>query len=141
MIDGLLVTPLKRIEHPKGDIYHALKSSAPGYVGFGEAYFSTIKKGLIKGWRRHKRLTLNIVVPIGSIRFVIHDARAINPSEHTFYEITISRDNYVRLTVPPGVWMAFCGLEDWNILLNIIAEEHDPEESDNSALDDIEYDW
>ena len=49
MLDGILLTPLKVIHHPKGDIYHALKASSPGYQGFGEAYFSIIKKGDIKG--------------------------------------------------------------------------------------------
>ena len=42
MIEGLILTPLQVVGNPKGDIYHALKASAPGYQGFGEAYFSTV---------------------------------------------------------------------------------------------------
>ena len=40
MMEGVTVHPLKHIVVPKGDIYHALKSTDEGYVGFGEAYFS-----------------------------------------------------------------------------------------------------
>ena len=141
MIEGVLLTPLKRVEHPKGDIYHALKASAPGYAGFGEAYFSTIGKGLIKGWKRHNRLVLNIVVPVGAIKFVIHDDRASSPTVGEFFEVIVGDGNYLRLTIPPGVWVAFRGQSDWNLLLNIIAEEHDPAESDNIELNEIHYDW
>lgn len=141
MIDGLLVTPLKRVEHPKGDIYHAMKASSPGYTGFGEAYFSTIGRGVIKGWKRHNRLSLNLVVPVGRIRFVIHDDRSSSPSSGEFLELRVGPENYLRLTIPPRVWVAFQGLHEWNMLLNIIAEEHDPEESDNIDLDQIPYAW
>ena len=44
-IEGVIVTPLKTIFHPKGDIYHGIKKDDNGYLGFGEAYFSTIKYG------------------------------------------------------------------------------------------------
>lgn len=141
MIEGILLTPLKRVEHPKGDILHAMKASSPGYAGFGEAYFSTIAKGVIKGWKRHNRLALNIVVPVGAIRFVIHDDRASSPTAGEFFEVMVGDSSYARLTVPAGVWVGFQGQHDWNMLLNIIAEEHDPAESDNIAIDEITYAW
>ena len=60
-IDGVILTPLKKITHPRGDILHAMKENDSGYAGFGEAYFSTIKHGEIKGWNRHKQMTLKWV--------------------------------------------------------------------------------
>lgn len=39
LIDGVLLTPLKQIAHPKGDVFHAMKCVDPGFEGFGEAYF------------------------------------------------------------------------------------------------------
>ena len=139
MIDGVLLTPLKRVFHPSGDILHAMKASSPGFAGFGEAYFSTIKKDFIKGWKRHNRLTLNLVVPVGSIRFVICDDRGAKNDTPEFFDVTINKDNYVRLTIPPSVWVCFRGLEDSNLLMNIIAEEHDMAESDNIPLEDINF--
>ncbi|MCW2905205.1 MAG: hypothetical protein JWO67_7470 [Streptosporangiaceae bacterium] len=140
LIAGVLVTPQKRILHPNGDILHALKASGPGYAGFGEAYFSTVHPGAIKGWKRHRRVTLNLVVPIGEIRFVIHDDRPGSPTRGWFTDLALGGDNHARLTVPSGVWMAFQGQgKSLNLLLNIIDEEHDPAEADNVALEFFEY--
>ena len=36
-MDGVILTPLKQIYHPKGDIFHAMKASDIGFIGFGEA--------------------------------------------------------------------------------------------------------
>ena len=61
-MDGIILTPLQQITHPKGDIFHAMKVSDDGFIGFGEAYFSTINKDVIKGWKKHTEMTLNLVV-------------------------------------------------------------------------------
>ena len=103
------MTPLRRIEHPKGDILHVLKRTAPGFAGFGEAYFSSVLAGEVKGWKRHQRVTLNIVVPVGRIRFTLHDRRTGSATEGRFEAITLGPDNNARLTIPPGIWMAFAG--------------------------------
>jgi dTDP-4-dehydrorhamnose 3,5-epimerase len=142
MLDGLLITPLQIVKNLKGDIYHALKASSPGYQGFGEAYFSSVSQGVIKGWKRHNRFTLNLIVPAGDIRFIVYDDR---PSKSTYGQFTelrlgVGMDcNYARLTVSPGLWIAFQGMGEFNLLLNIIAAEHDPDEADNKDIADIPY--
>ena len=70
-MDGVTLTPLKQITHPKGDIFHAMKASDDGFSGFGEAYFSTVNQGEVKGWKKHTEMTLNLVVVIGEIEFVV----------------------------------------------------------------------
>src|SRR4030067_663575 len=111
MIVGLLVTPLREIETPGGNVFHAMKASDAGYRGFGEAYFSTLQANSIKPWKRHNRMTLNIVVPIGKIRFVLYDDRTDSPSQNEFAEVVLGNPYcYARLTVPPRVWMAFQGV-------------------------------
>lgn len=140
MIDGVLLTPLKVVPHPKGNIYHAIKAGSPGYQGFGEAYFSTVAKGIIKGWKRHNRFTLNIVVPVGEIEFSLHDDRFQSISRGSFFVVSLGIDkNYQRLTVPPGIWVAFRGVSEFNLLMNVIAEEHDPLEAENIPLENIPY--
>ena len=142
MIEGVLVTALRRIEHPKGDVLHALKRSAPGYTGFGEAYFSSVRAGEIKGWKRHRRVTLNLVVPSGQIRFTLHDRRTGSATEGYSDAITLGAENYARLTVPPAVWVAFAGVHSpLSLLLNIVDEEHDPLEADNADLSMFEFRW
>lgn len=142
IIEGALLTPLKQIFHPKGNILHAMKCCDPGFTGFGEAYFSTINAGDIKGWKKHLRMTMNLVVPVGKIRFVIHDDRIDSSTRGKFFSVVIDNDNYQRVTVPPGVWMGFQGVgTNLNLLLNLADLEHDPTESENIPLDSFSYDW
>jgi dTDP-4-dehydrorhamnose 3,5-epimerase len=125
------VTPLKRIVHPKGDVFHAMKASDPGFAGFGEAYFTTVYPGDTKGWKAHTRMHMNLVVPVGTVRFYLHDEQN---GTTTVYEI--GEHNYVRLTVPPGIWMAFSGVGDGlNLVLNLASIEHDPAEATNVPLE------
>ncbi|WP_419770611.1 MAG: WxcM-like domain-containing protein [Candidatus Marinarcus sp.] len=135
-MDKIIVTSLKQIHHPKGDIYHAMKKTDRGFEGFGEAYFSTINKNEIKGWKKHTQMTLNLVVPIGAIEFVIYDEES-----KEFFSIKLSQNNYKRLTVKPTLWVAFRGIEEHNMLLNLASIEHDPNEAINVVLSDIDYRW
>lgn len=135
-MDGLILTPLKQISNSKGDIFHAMKKSDNGYDGFGEAYFSTINKSDIKGWKKHTEMTLNLIVVLGEIEFVVYDEM-----NNVFFNVKLSFDNYQRLTVRYGLWMAFRGVGVNNILLNIANIEHDPSESENKDLEEIAYGW
>lgn len=141
-IDGVILTSLKKIYHPKGNIFHGMKKSDRGFVGFGEAYFSTIKGGEIKGWNKHKRMTLNLVVPVGEVTFVIYDDREKSGSKGNFFKIELSSNNYKRLTVAPGLWLAFKGNSDeTNLILNVSNLEHDSDEIDRLDLHKIDYNW
>ncbi len=135
-IHGCILSPLRIIPGEKGDVLHALRSTDVGFAAFGEAYFSSVKKGEVKGWRRHHRMTLNLVVPVGKIRFLLHDERLDSLSFGIMEEVTLSIENYQRLTVPPGIWLAFEGLDEGlNLLLNITDLPHDPTESDTKPFD------
>ena len=135
-MDGVVLTPLKQIYNPKGDIFHAMKKSDIGFSGFGEAYFSTINRDDIKGWKKHTKMTLNLVVVIGEIEFIVYDEVS-----REFFSVKLSKNNYQRLTIEPNLWMAFKGLEDSNILLNLASIEHDPNEATNIDLKEINYEW
>lgn len=141
-IDGVFLSELKIIDLAGGEVRHAIKESDYGYSGFGEAYFSSVKPSVIKAWKKHKVMTLNLVVCFGSVKFVIFDDRTNSPSEGLFYTVTLSQDNYYRLTVPPMLWMGFQGMSDKNsMLLNVVDIEHCPEELERSKITDIDYDW
>jgi len=135
-VDGVTLTSLKQIPHLKGDIFHVMKKSDEGFSGFGEAYFSTIYKNDIKGWKKHTKMTLNLVVPIGEIEFVIY-----NENLNDFFTIKLSQNNYQRLTVNANLWMAFRGVSEYSMLLNLASIEHDPSESTNKELEEIAYEW
>ena len=133
-MDGVTLTPLKKIPHLDGDIFHALKASEKSYLGFGEAYFSSINKNKIKGWKKHTKMTLNIIVPIGKIQFVVYDNK-------NFFNVILSKDNYERLTVAPNLWVAFKGISEENILLNLSNIEHNSNESIRYDLNSFDFDW
>jgi len=140
MIKDVVITKLDIIDTLGGSVMHAMKGSSAGYAGFGEAYFSQVDQGAIKAWKQHKRMTLNLVVPVGEIRFVLFDDREVPNSQ--FQEVIISKDNYCRLTVPPMVWMGFQGLSDSSaMLLNIADIEHDPDEVNRKEMSEINYNW
>jgi dTDP-4-dehydrorhamnose 3,5-epimerase len=133
-MDKIILTPLKQIFHPKGDIYHGMKKSDIGFDGFGEAYFSTINKGEIKGWKKHIKMTLNLIVPIGEIEFIIYD-----DFTKKVEKIRLSQKNYQRLTIKPNLWIAFKGHAEFNMLLNLANIEHDSEETETLELEKIKF--
>jgi dTDP-4-dehydrorhamnose 3,5-epimerase len=144
MIEGVILTPLKIIPGESGDVLHAMKRTESSFCGFGEAYLSTIKKGAVKAWKRHREMTLNLVVLCGEIKFVLYDERQESSTCGEITEVTLSRNNYQRLTVPPKVWMGFQGLEEGlNMLLNIADIPHDPYEIDriDAHKNHINYNW
>ena len=141
-IDGVLITPLKIIPVPGGDVLRGIKPDDPGFLGFGEAYFSTINKGAIKAWKRHREMTMNLIVPIGAIRFVICEEYASNQIKPYCQEFVLSRENYCCLTVPPMVWMGFEGVGDQlNMLLNVSNITHHADEMDRLPVNKINFDW
>lgn len=144
MIEGVFLTPLRIIPGENGDILHAIKVTDPTFAGFGEAYFSTVNKGAVKAWKRHRMMTLNLVVPVGEIKFVMYDDRQESSTCGKISEITLSRSNYQRLTIPLMIWMGFKGLgKGLNMLLNVTNIPHDPDEADRQDAfeNDIGYNW
>ena len=135
-MDGVILTPLKQINNIKGNIFHAMKKNDEGFEGFGEAYFSTINKDDIKGWKKHTKMTLNLIVPIGEIEFVV-----FNGLNNEYFTVRLSQNNYKRLTVKPNLWLAFRGIGTNNMLLNLANLEHDINESETIAIDKIKYEW
>lgn len=130
ILQDVHLTPLKIIEHPNGKILHGMKNDESSFSQFGEAYFSMVDEGQVKGWKKHSLMVLNLLVPIGKIQFYLIDGRTESSTFQKKMKITLSIDNYFRLTVPPGYWMAFEGMEKLNMLLNIASIKHDPNEAE-----------
>jgi len=135
-MDGIILTPLKKISHPKGDILKGITKSDAEFSEFGEAYFSMINQGAIKGWKKHTKMISNLIVVTGEIEFVFH-----NENTKEFFNIKISQKNYKKLTVKSGLWMGFRGVEKHNILFNLSNIEHNPDEVINIDLNKIDYKW
>ena len=119
------------IYHPKGDLFKILQKSSSDYLGFGEAYFTTINHGQTKGWKKHRDMYLNLTVPAGVVKFHIYDE-----AECSVNEFLLGYKNQGRLFVPPGFWVAFSGVQNGiNLILNIASIEHDPSEVEACDLE------
>lgn len=136
-LDNIQLTPLSRINTAGGDVLHGMKQIDTGYAGFGEAYFSWAVQGAVKAWKRHTRMTMNLIVPAGSVRFVF-----VGEDECTLREEVIGEERYARLTVPPGVWFGFQGLAaPQSLVINIASIIHEPLEVERCDMSVFDYDW
>ena len=135
-ISDISITSLKKIPVMGGDVWHAMKEKDDGFKGFGEAYFSLVNFKTVKAWKMHLRMTMNIIVPVGEVKFVFMD----NLGE--VREERIGVKNYVRLTIPPRIWFGFQGISvEHSMLLNIADIQHNPEEVDKKNIEEIEFNW
>lgn len=144
MIDGVLVVPLSRIPDERGTVMHMLRRTDPHFSEFGEIYFSTVYPGIVKGWHRHREMTLNYACVHGRVKLVLFDDRDDSPSNGQLMEIFLGPDNYSLVQIPPGVWNGFKGLgEEQAIVANCATHPHDPSRSDrlDPFENDIPYDW
>jgi dTDP-4-dehydrorhamnose 3,5-epimerase len=138
-IPGLTITPLRRIHHELGDILHIMRTSTNESLDIKEIYASSVSRFKRKGWKRHLRLTLNLVVIEGAINFSFVDDRENNGKIVALSYHVDPLHNHSQITVPPLVWVAFEGLKASNILVNCIAELHDPLEQQNIPLDSFPF--
>jgi dTDP-4-dehydrorhamnose 3,5-epimerase len=144
VIEGVKVIPLRRIPDERGTIFHMLRATDPHFKEFGEIYFSTVYRGVVKGWHRHREMTLNYACIHGRIKLVVHDDRAWSPTKGTTQELFLGPDDYSLVIIPPGVWNGFKGMSDpYAIVANCCTHPHDPGRSERLDPFDnpIPYDW
>lgn len=134
---GVIVAEPKTIKVLGGNVRHGLAESDDVFNGFGEAYFSDVACGAVKAWKKHTKMTMNLLVPVGLVEFVF-----VDPGEGFFGSIEVGERAYRRLTVKPNTWFGFRGLsESTSTILNIADLKHDPSEVERLAVDQIQYSW
>ena len=134
---------LKIIPTNGGDVMHALKVSEKSFKDFGELYFSCVMPKSIKAWKKHKHMTMNLIVPCGLVKFVLLDED--NPLK--FNEVIIGkskkdRNLYKRLTIEPNTWFGFQGISKFeSLVVNLADIEHTSSEVERKEIDSIPYLW
>ena len=144
-IEGIIVQPLKQIADKRGPILHMLKNDSNLFKQFGEVYFSEIHSGLVKAWKRHKKQSQNLVVPLGKIRLVIYDDRSNSNTHGKIAQCKLGRpENYRLIHIPPMLWY---GLQEIGGQTSMVANctdlPHDPEEMESLSTytSQIPYQW
>lgn len=118
---------LKVINNNKGNILKFFKKND---LEIGELYFSWINKNFIKGWKRHKRFNLNIVVPYGKVQFI-----CFKDPKKKIYKFLIGEHNYKRLLIPSGYWFAFSSLTNSKSLIcSLSSNVHDKKEVETKRI-------
>ena len=131
------ITPLKIMRSSKGNILRVLQKKELKNWKFAEAYFSKIKYKKVKAWKFHSKMTLNLVVPCGRVKFVFYSA-----TDKIFKIIEIGEKNYSRITVPPKIWFGFKGMsKNESLILNITNIQHDKKEILRKKINQIKFNW
>lgn len=143
-IEGVGIVQLRRIPDERGTIYHMLRADDPHFIDFGEIYFTSVYPGVVKGWHRHREMTLNYACIFGRIKLVLYDDRPGSATVGTLQELFLGPDQYVLVTIPPGIWTGFKGMtEPQAIVANCCTHPHDPARTERLDPFDnhIPYGW
>ena len=143
-VEGVCVFPLKQFPDERGKVMHMLRADAPHFERFGEIYFSVVRPGAIKAWKRHRIVTQNLAVPFGRIRLVIYDPREGSPTSGAVQEMDLGQEDYALVRVPPMIWYGFRGMAAGESLIaNCASMPHDPAEAESIPPDSglVPYRW
>jgi dTDP-4-dehydrorhamnose 3,5-epimerase len=103
-----------------------------------------IHPGVVKGWHKHREMTLNYACIVGRIKLVVYDPRPDSPTRGHLTEIFLGPDSYSLSMVPPDVWNGFkCMGDRTAIVANCCTHAHDDSLSErmDPFASPIEYDW
>ena len=144
MIEGVELVPLSQFHDERGKVMHMLRDTDSHFNKFGEIYFSCTYPGVVKGWHKHKKMTLNYAAISGSVKVVLYDDRADSATKGQIQEIYLSPENYFLLIVPPLIWNGFKAIGTSEaIVANCATIPHESNEIQrldiNSEL--IPYNW
>ena len=84
-------------------------------------------------------MTMNLVVPIGEVRFVFKHENSEGSDDFIIKDIG---QKNMKVTVPPGIWFGFKRISEKNsLVLNIASIPHDPDEVERKEISEINYNW
>lgn len=136
-IKFLKINSSKRINNSKGDLIKFINKKSKTYSGFGEIYFTFINYNKIKAWKLHTKMTMQLIVPIGEVKFVFFDEKF-----NKYKEVILSETNVKVLTVPPNILFGFKGIKKGKSLLaNLSNIVYDDKEVINYPIKYLKYDW
>ena len=123
------------VKNKNGIILKILNNKQSNLKFYKDAYFSFVKYNKIKGWKKHKRMTMTLVVPVGKVKFVFYD-------DDKFKSIIIGDNRFYKIIVPPNIWFAFKGIsKDKNVVFNLANVKHNDKEVVRKRNNEIKYNW
>ena len=144
MIRGVKIKPLKVFRDERGQVMHMMRRDDGFFTQFGEVYFSVVNPGIVKGWKKHLKMTQHFAVPRGDIKLVIYDDRSGSATHGEIQEISIGENNYQLVCIPPLVWYGFRAESKQPAMITNCSDiPHDPKEVELRPIGDpgIPYAW
>jgi dTDP-4-dehydrorhamnose 3,5-epimerase len=130
----------------RGRLMEILRSDEELFVGFGQAYLTSVYPGVVKAWHFHKRQTDNFVCVRGMIKLVLFDDRDGSPTRGEVDEFFIGDENHTLVQIPTDVYHGFKGIgTEEALVLNLPNQLYDYHQPDEHRLppDDpsVPYNW
>lgn len=124
----------KTIFNFKGNIIKFIKKNDKNYKKFGELYFTWVKNNYLKGWKFHKKMHMNLTVPVGKIRCMFYDKKT-----NKKIILDLSENKPGTLYVPPKIWFAFQNIDKKkdSLLINFSNIIHNKNETINKDFKEI----
>jgi dTDP-4-dehydrorhamnose 3,5-epimerase len=134
-LDKIRIKKYNIVKNKNGIILKILNNKQSNLKFYKDAYFSFVKYNKIKGWKKHKRMTMTLVVPVGKVKFVFYD-------DDKFKSIIIGDNRFYKIIVPPNIWFAFKGIsKDKNVVFNLANVKHNDKEVVRKRNNEIKYNW
>ena len=137
---GFKLTKLKKINLSKGNVLKFIDKNNKNFIKFGEVYFYFVNYKSIKAWKMHKKMTLNITVPIGNVRFVLFEMKKNKVTK--IEEVKIGQNDYRLLTINPKIWYGFIGIsKNPSMIVSLTNMLHDENEMVRENINFFDYNW
>jgi dTDP-4-dehydrorhamnose 3,5-epimerase len=114
-----------------------------------EVYMTAVHPGIVKGWHKHRIMTLRLVCVSGAVMVGLVDERTDDTRIRRLF-LSDGKPPYTYcysgLMVPPGVWTGFRAVEHSEsaaVILNLASHAHDDAEMDRVLPSTWEekFDW
>ena len=127
----VIVFKTKEIANKKGNLQKFVDNKSNLFKGFGEIYFTEIKKNKIKGWKKHKKNYSLLKTILGKVKFTFF-------YKDNFYSLNIKQTDNLLIQIPPNVWFSFQGISKKNLLCNLMNKAHSDKEVENIDLNEFD---
>jgi len=113
----------KIFEDKRGFVKHFFKNTSVPMI-IEETYFSSVKKGVIKGWKYHSNKNQLLTCVVGEINFFI-GSEDLNGEVKLSKKINLISNENKSIFIPSCTWYAFEGISNLDaILVNNVDKEH-----------------
>ena len=128
---GGFISKVQTISDERGCVKKIMHQAMPNLE---DVYVTTVHRGAIKGWHGYKTKMIGFTCVKGKIKLVLW-----NKQDDEFEEHFIGDENLVTVWAAPGVFTAFKGIAEENIIVVVADESYDDRTVIRISPDD--YDW